>query len=231
VTPRIALVGAGFLGSLFAEELAKRLFAFEFAWEALVIDDDTVDARNPANALYTLRDIRALKAEVLAARLRLYGVPSVALPARVGREHPITSELLACALVVDAVDNLPTRQWLWELAVAHGVPVLHLGVSQGGTGAVEWTTPVYDSFSLSPVVLADRTPTATADAVQLVTLPPCELVGMRGVGLNLAVAGAKAVAIALGFDAERAAPPAASNVLTTWSATNTSHTLVEVHRA
>ena len=241
---RIALVGCGFLGSLFAEEVTKRLFAFETRVQWAFVDDDVIDDRNPANHLFTLQDVGQAKVRALKNRMRLYAptaVDTLAYKKRVGPKSRNFGQMLAAwsgeagnpLIVVDAVDNLPTRHWLWRLGKLQGFTVLHLGVSQLGTGAVEWTRgDAIDTFSLSPIALAAAglDGDAQAQLTQLDHLPPCDLVGFRGLGLNVAVAGAKAVGCFAGLDPENTAPPAASGTMTTWLATNFDHTLTEVAR-
>lgn len=228
---KLALVGAGFLGSLFAEEVAKLFFAHEESLEMVIIDDDTIDARNPANHLYSPDEIGRQKAAALADRLAWYpNVAAEAVPARIDRDSPATLHLLDADIIVDAVDNLPTRHWLWELGRVQGYAVLHLGVSQQGTGAVEWTFGEYDTFSLSPIALADRSPESVAEGTRVEKLRPCDLVRFRGLGLNTTLAGAKAVGIVCGMDPTEAAPPPERGTLTTWVSTNVGHQLIEVHR-
>ena len=226
---KITLVGCGFLGSLFAEEVAKRWFAFEDRLGLLLVDDDTVDERNPANHLFTPRSAGGAKTDELAGRLAEYpNVAVEALSARVDATHPIPG-LDDYDLLVDAVDNLPTRQWLWELGIK-GTPVLHLGVSQVGTGAVEWTLNDYDTFGLSPVALMQFSDKQQAGLVALKTLKPCELIAFRGLGLNVALAGAKAAGIAFNIDPEHTVEPHAQSALTSWTASNLGHSLREVER-
>lgn len=228
---KLSLIGCGFLGSLFAEEVAKLFFAHEERLDFVFIDDDIIDQRNPANHLYTPADVDLPKVEALSARARLYGFESLSLPRRLERDSDLEMHTLTSDLIIDAVDNLPTRHLLWELGkLEENLPVLHLGVSQQGTGAVEWTLGEYDTFSLSPINLAARSPEEVAAGVELRSLRPCELVKFRGLGLNTALAGAKAAGIICGLDPTEAALPARRGTLTTWVSTNVGHSLIEVHR-
>lgn len=222
----IALVGCGFLGSLFAEELAKRFFAFEESLKLTCIDDDKVDERNPANHFFSKSAVGERKATYLAAHAHIaYGFDAVKVTKRVG---PGDEDLFKSAdIIVDAVDNLETRQWLWRLGV-RGTPVLHLGVSQEGTGAVEWTVGNYDTFSLAPTQLGGFDREQIAKMTHVEKLPPCDLVGFRGLGLLTALAGARAVCQAYGMDAEQQFEPG-KPYFTSWQITNAGYQLREKH--
>jgi len=118
--------------------------------------------------------------------------------------------------IIDGVDNLATRQLLWGYGLNNNVPVLHLGISEQGTGKVEWTHRAHQTFSLRPDQTAGK---EIVDPPSGVT-PPCELARMRGVGLNTGFAAACAAAIYYGFDPEshlEGIPT--SGYLTDWHAT------------
>jgi hypothetical protein len=64
-------------------------------------------------------------------------------------------------------------------------------------------------------------------------LKPCELIAFRGLGLNVAIAAAKALGIWFGWDPEKQVVETLGvdvlpNTASTWSATNTGHQLVEM---
>ncbi|OHD16114.1 MAG: hypothetical protein A2Y38_11655 [Spirochaetes bacterium GWB1_59_5] len=230
---RIALVGCGFLGSLLAEEITKRLGAFELGVEWLLFDDDEVDSRNPFNHLYSTSHIGMPKVVALAEYLDRYagGILDEIAACREERVVAGSAEQLVllreCSLIIDAVDNLSARQLLWELAVTHNLTLLHVGVSQAGIGCVEWTAPGYDSFSMSPIQLARYSEEELAGMTMLEKLKPCDLIAFRGVGLNIALAGAKAVALWRGMDAEKTLD-LPGMFYTSWQADNLSHMLREV---
>ena len=216
---RIAVVGCGFVGSVFTTEFLKRCFAGKMEPQFLFIDDDTVESRNCANQNFVLADIGRPKADVLAAAARDSDRYAEYQQVRLSADN--LDQLLADSyLVVDGVDNLATRQLLWGYAMRTGTPVLHIGISEQGTGKVEWSHPLHQTFSLRPDQTVGK---EIIDPPSGVT-PPCELARMRGVGLNVGFAAACAAAIYYGFDPEshlQGIPTA--GYLTDWHATPTGY--------
>jgi hypothetical protein len=218
---RVVLVGCGFLGSLFAEELIKKLHSMEHPADLLFVDNDTVDQRNPSNHLYDPDCIGKYKADILVFKAGLYGFKADASKRYLTMDD-LPEALKTADLVVDAVDNIPTRQVLWALGrsrVGEAVPILHLGLSQNGAGAVEWTTPYFDNFSLSPVALAGKEEEEVAKMGKMEKLRPCELNEHRGVGLNIAIAGVKSVSAYLGLEGHQG--------LQSWLVNSEGHTKTE----
>lgn len=233
----IALVGCGFLGSLLVEELGKRWFAFQEGEGFMVIDFDTFEERNCANQNVTrvevsraLAEVGLLKAEHLAGRLAEYFISAQAVTEKLTAANIDGIFEEPPSLIISAVDNIPTRNLLWFYAKAHKVPLLTLGISQSGTGTVEWTWGDHDSYSLSPIATLGQSKKLESLANVPKELKPCELVAFRGLGLNMAVAAAKAVSIFKGFDAETVLDTEVlpRTMLTVWDATNTGHTLREI---
>lgn len=194
---RITVVGCGFVGSIFTDEMLKRMFAGKLPQAFRFIDYDTVDDRNAANQNFLVSDQGKLKAEVMLERAIKSGKHADMLPEKLTIDN-INHFLDGAVLIIDAVDNLEARQLLWNHAIATGVPVLHLGISEQGTGKVEWTHPQHDTFSLSPKHTFGKEIKEPESGVT----PPCELARMRGVGLNTGFAAAMAAAIYFGFDPE-----------------------------
>lgn len=192
----IAIVGCGFVGSIFATEYGKLAFAGELPRPLRCIDGDIFERRNAANQNVTLAQANTPKAQVVAQELEAYERETDAVHGWLTQAN--IDELLGGAfLVIDAVDNLATRQLLYNWGLVHQVPVLHLGISQMGTGVIEWSHPQHDTFHLAPQRQAGKPPAAEpASGV----LPPCELVRMRVVGWLTGHAGALAAAIFQGFD-------------------------------
>ena len=216
---RIAVVGCGFVGSVFTTEFLKRCFAGKMEPQFLFIDDDTVESRNCANQNFVLADIGRPKADVLAAAARDSDRYAEYQQVRLSADN--LDQLLADSyLVIDGVDNLATRQLLWGYAMRTGTPVLHIGISEQGTGKVEWSHPLHQTFSLRPDQTVGK---EIIDPPSGVT-PPCELARMRGVGLNVGFAAACAAAIYYGFDPEshlKGATP--TGWFTDWHATPTGY--------
>lgn len=194
---RLTLVGCGFVGSIFVDEMLKRQFAGKLPQGWRLIDFDVVDNRNAANQNFLVSDEGKLKCNVLRERVDISGLLCEAVPERLTAQN-MDAFLDGSMLVIDAVDNLPARQLLWGYAMRTGVPVLHLGITEQGTGKVEWTHPKHDTFSLSPKNTIGKTIVEPESGVT----PPCELARMRGVGLATSFAAAMAASIFLGFDPE-----------------------------
>lgn len=223
----ITLVGCGFLGSLFAEEMAKRQFAFDDTTEWRLIDFDKVSRRNAANQNFTLKDDGMYKVDVLGERLLAYDLHLRGHATRLDKSNTHTL-LEGSSVIISAVDNYPTRKLLWYYAKQYRIPLLHLGVSQSGTGNTEWTIGKHDSWSLSPLA------TIGQDIENAENIPkelkPCELIAFRGLGLNTAVAAAKALGLFMGFDPEKVVNEKMGydvlpGAITVWDSTNTGHSL------
>ncbi len=206
---QVIIVGAGFVGSLFAEEFGKRCFSAEATPSVLVLDDDTVDHRNPANQGFTPADIGRPKAEAVAERLRLYGVDAVGRVERVPANF--SADPTESLVIVSCVDTMATRTALWAAGLSGPIPVAQVGLSLDGTGTVEWTGPGWDTWSLSPMALGDQ----VANDVPSGVTPPCQLVNMRLDGHLIAVAAARAVGAYLGL-AEPTRPEAQFGTMLSW---------------
>ena len=180
----VYIVGAGFLGGLLATELIRILAANKLTIPLWMVDYETVDgARNPYNQIFTPADDGKMKANTVVNALKPFGVPVEACCAKVDEDN-LYDILEGARVVVDCVDNLKTRKLLHTLSPE--TPVVHIGIANGGTGAVEW-----ENYSL-----------ANAKEVEgeEVKHPPCTLVGYRPLGLWVASLGAIAVASFLGCD-------------------------------
>lgn len=193
----IIVVGCGFVGSVFTTEFLKRAFAGKLPLPFRFIDDDTVEARNCANQNFLLSDIGKAKAQVMAEMAMAQDREAEWHRVRLTLDN-LDTLLDGATLVIDGVDNLETRQMLWGYGMRSGVPVLHIGIAEQGTGKIEWSHPEHETFSLRPQMTVGKT---LVDPPSGVT-PPCELARMRGVGLNAGFAAACAAAIFLGFDPE-----------------------------
>lgn len=216
---KITLVGCGFVGSVFVDEMLKRQFAGKLPQGWRMIDFDKVSERNCANQNFILDDNGKYKSDVLSERAMKSGKMTESVTTRLTEEN--INELLAdSVLIIDGVDKLAVRQLLWGYAMSNGIPVLHLGIAEVGTGKVEWTHPKHDTFTLSPAHTFGK---EVVDPPSGIT-PPCELARMRGVGLNVGFAAATAAAIYLGFDPEshlNGEQP--QHWMTEWAGTQMSH--------
>ncbi len=229
----LIVVGAGFLGSLFANEVAKRALALETHLSLVLCDDDRVEKRNLVTQLYSPDHLGRKKALALSKIIGQY--PSItAYPYADRIDEPICREIIEAAkgrgavrtTIVSAVDNVPSRLELWKASMGTETPLLSLGITPGGEGVVQWTVPDrLDTNIFTPMnVGPDR-----AQNMGKVEIPPCELTGFRGLGLNVAFAGMKALFISLGLDPENIMEQGllCDPAYTTWSANPRGHTLLE----
>lgn len=194
---QIVVIGCGFVGSVFTTEFLKRCYAGKLPFRFRFIDDDVVEPRNCANQNFMLADCGSPKALVMTDLARNADREAEYVQVRITADN-IDQYADDATLIIDGVDNLETRQLLWGYALRTGIPVLHIGITEQGTGKVEWSHPSKETFSLRPSQTAGK---EIVDPPSGVT-PPCELARMRGVGLNAGFAAACAAAIYFGFDPE-----------------------------
>jgi len=195
----IFVVGCGAVGSQFAVEMAKRLYAngLHNSVSIHLYDFDTVESRNCAAQVYSPSQIGMTKVAALHGILSDF-VPSVT-------KHPIKVDSKTVivtnndAIFVDAVDDLMTRRHMCERGIVAGVPVLHLAMNEGGEGQVTWSTKWTDSFPLGPLKMTQAKAKELA-ARPKPEIPPCELSYMRGIIFNTAFSGVCALWQALGMD-------------------------------
>lgn len=132
---QITLIGAGALGSHVALLLRNLDGALR------VVDDDRVERKNLASQLHTRMGVGRNKAQALAQTLHaLYGVRVEAVPRRLVADNA-EALLAGSALVLDCVDNAPTRRLIQSTAARLGVPCLHGGLAVDGAYArVMWAS-------------------------------------------------------------------------------------------
>lgn len=249
---RILLVGCGALGSGFAVELAKRSFSLQrsmelHTWDADVVSERNVSAQNFGPRHIGLSKVKAIEEQVAEYKNITY----------VGHEVRITDENVLdemkpthSDIVVDAVDNIPTRQLLWQLGMMSMAPVLHVGMAQMGQGNVSWNFGEYDTFPLSPqwASIAESVALSLAkeakakakaeneepsegedDGEGLIVLPPCELTARRSLIQNTIAAAINALFIFKGADVTREMQELTQDeifmhLVTNWNSTGSSHT-------
>lgn len=131
---KVVVVGAGALGSHLI--LLGRNWPVAFS----VVDFDRVEAKNLASQFHTKQSVGRNKAVALQqAMAGLWGLKLEAVPHRLGPENAATL-LGGAALVVDCVDNAPTRRTIAATAGAADLPCLHGALAADGAFArVLWS--------------------------------------------------------------------------------------------
>jgi molybdopterin-synthase adenylyltransferase len=129
---KVALCGAGALGSLLADNLVR-----QGVRQLTVIDDDRVEAHNAGTQLYGQSDVGAFKVDVLRAHcFRTAGVELTPLAKRLD-ERTAAKFLRGAGLVIDTFDNSASRRLVTEYCQSTGVAGLHLGLN-ADYGEVRW---------------------------------------------------------------------------------------------
>lgn len=131
---RVVLVGAGALGSHLV------LFGRNLPAQWTVVDFDRVEHKNVLAQLHARTTVGRNKAQALQQAMQgLFGVRIDAIPHRLVADN-VEALLGPAGVVVDCVDDAPTRRLIQEFAVARGVPCLHGALAADGTFArVAWT--------------------------------------------------------------------------------------------
>lgn len=179
----IILVGAGFLGSHFVDALCRYSCAANYTdkitleiWDGS--EADTI--RNPVNQYPTPFEAGINKSILAKDHAEKFGIESIAWSKNLAM-YDLTSVNCGRALVVDCVDDLKTRKGIGKAARLGIIDAaLHLGLSMGGLGMVEWSSRDKQPFSLE---YADEN-------TEEVELPPCQLAINRLTGIILSSIGA-----------------------------------------
>lgn len=129
---QITLCGAGALGSLLADNLAR-----QGVRRLAVIDFDRVEQHNAGTQLYGQADVGAKKVEVLKAQLyRSVGIEVTVHDRRLD-ERNVVKFLRQAELVVDTFDNSTSRRIVTDFCRQRGIDCLHLGMN-ADYGEVRW---------------------------------------------------------------------------------------------
>lgn len=121
--PQLALCGAGALGSLLADNLARQGFR-----RLRLIDRDRVEEHNVSTQLYGLADVGAWKVEVMRNRLfRAVEIEVEAIAKELGENNAHTL-LKDAQLVIDTFDNSLSRTLVQRQCRAANTPCLHVGL-------------------------------------------------------------------------------------------------------
>lgn len=126
---RALIVGAGGLGSWFAEILVRCGIGF-----LRICDDDTVELSNlHRQSLYRLEDVRQKRQKVEAARDYLLSIrPECYIDIKPFRADRLTLPALVkdIHLIIDGTDTFQTRFVINDIAYKLGIPWLFCGVAQ-----------------------------------------------------------------------------------------------------
>lgn len=128
----ITVCGAGAIGSLLAETLARQGFA-----KLTAIDFDRVERHNLATQAYAAADVGTLKVKALQNRIfRDVGLRIETSNRRI--DERTVKDLAGAALVVDAFDNGASRRVVQEHCARAGIPCVHAGLSGDGFAEIRW---------------------------------------------------------------------------------------------
>ena len=133
MSAKVVIVGVGALGSHLAL-LLRNVDA-----DLVLVDFDRVEAKNVQAQFHTKMGLGKNKAAALQQTLKgLFGRDVTAIPHRLGAEN-VATLLGGAALVVDCLDNAPSRQLVQDHVRAHGIACLHGALAADGQfGRVIW---------------------------------------------------------------------------------------------
>lgn len=187
----IAIVGVGFLGSWYSQLLMKLAFSQEMDMKLVFIDSDTWEMRNAANQQVSLMDAKVEGPKVAtfeAMAKNDYGFQAEGHQVRLIMDN--LHLLHGADLVVDCVDNIPTRQLLHNYGLISKTPIMHMGIAKKGEGAVNWTTSKISTFPYTVQAVAGRVLVDDDGKNE----PPCEMFKYLFNGMKVVEAGVKATA-------------------------------------
>lgn len=129
---RLVICGAGALGSLLADNLARQGIR-----QLTTIDFDRVEQHNAGTQLYGQSDVGAKKVDVLKAQLfRAVGIELTTYDRRMDDKN-VKKFLRHADLVADTFDNSSSRRIVTEYCREQGLACLHLGMN-ADYGEVRW---------------------------------------------------------------------------------------------
>jgi molybdopterin/thiamine biosynthesis adenylyltransferase len=119
----VTLCGAGAVGSLLADNLARQGLR---RWK--VIDRDRVEEHNAGTQLYGQSEVGAWKVEALRTRLFRAAEVEVEAVAKELNERNTRALLKGSGILIDAFDNSAARRLVQEHCRAAAIPCLHVGL-------------------------------------------------------------------------------------------------------
>lgn len=201
----IVAIGAGALGSWTLDFLAKRLKALSIVIPIRIIDFDEVDDRNYANQFFTLEHKGKSKAEIVAERVRGYGLEAIPVVEKIDEnnvESLIDPE--KTKVMLDMVDNAEARTLAWLMSVKHDIACMHAGVSKAGHGMSIWTAKDWDHyFNMGLKGRLQGNSKQGAEKAADEKLPPCEMLEFGMLCLQTSMSSAKATSLYFGKDPDK----------------------------
>ena len=178
----ILVAGCGFLGSWFTRFYAQRAEALNYRATVICLDNDKFEMRNTPTQYLDRSLVGVEKAMIACDTLSKFNIPSRPAIQRLTGENVtgFIEEYGPFSLVVDSFDNYQSRVLCWYIAKSLGIECLHLAISPGGFGRVDWAK----SWPLDPGRVM------TEVKREEVETPPCELVLYQQLGIQVALRGA-----------------------------------------
>jgi molybdopterin/thiamine biosynthesis adenylyltransferase len=233
---QVFILGCGAIGSNLALELARKCFSTSTYLNIVLLDYDVVERRNLAAQAFLPKQVGLPKVDAVEELIEGFSSISVSkLNLKLTEENlteiiNLVNSSDDASILIDCFDNLEARNLAWKLGQVLDIPVLHVGMSEKGSGYVSWSMSDYDTFPLSPKnTNPKRIKEITEAQKSLVLLPPCELNGFRSLVLNTSLAAANAIFIYLGIDNSQAIGPTnrAPGFRSNWATTNNTITFLK----
>jgi len=223
----IHLVGCGALGAKLAKEIARRAKAQTLdSTQLFIYDDDTVADRNVYSQEFQPSDVGLFKADVTAHFCNQY-IKTESIKARVDQASFRTiMKLDKNSIIVNGVDNVKSRVDMWYLGLVSGTPVMHMGMSQNGSGYIGWSYELTDFCQFSPANVDPEKLEELMKQPDPASLPPCMLNSFNGLISNTVMAALNSLFIFMGNDSEGilnelwGEDPKFTGVATTWNTTS-----------
>jgi molybdopterin/thiamine biosynthesis adenylyltransferase len=128
----VTLCGAGALGSLLADNLAR-----QGVRQLAVIDFDRIEQHNVGTQIYGQSDVGAKKVDVLKSHLFRSVAIEITTHGNRLEKRTLRKHLRGSGLVVDTFDNSESRGLVTGYCLEKRIPCLHLGMN-ADFGQVRW---------------------------------------------------------------------------------------------
>ena len=227
MSQNIHLVGCGALGGKLGKEIARRAKAQTMdTLKLFIYDDDVVADRNVYSQEFQPTQVGLFKADVIARYCNEY-IETHPIKARIDQtSFKTVMKLDENSIIVNGVDNVKSRVDMWYLGLITGTPVLHMGMSQSGSGYIGWNYEDTDFCQFSPAVVEPDKLQELMEQPNPASLPPCMLNSFNGLINNTVMAALNSLFIFLGNDSENilselwGEDPQFSGISTTWNTTS-----------